>query len=178
MEPGNTTLLRSKWLAVTVHLALWALLALVLLNLRGTMPHYRDVASYSLPVQGPAPVSHVGELLNPTNWPPKVLLTNLPSPFFTTAFIPVPKPPAPPPPAPTTRKITVVYQGYFSSGDGPRMAMVRMPEGISTPRLGGQIVTNHFVADLTHSAMTLTNVAGQTNVFLLNTAKELEIPIK
>ncbi len=178
MDPGTVTLIRSKWLAVAVHFALWGLLALVLWHMGGTPPHYRDISSYSLPVQNPAPVSHVDQLLSPSKWPTVVLDTNLPSPFYTTAFIPAPKPAPRPAPPPTTRKITVVYQGYFTTASGPRTAMIKLPDGIGTTALGSQIVTNNYVANLTHNTMTLTNAAGQTNLLLLNTAKELEIPIK
>jgi hypothetical protein len=179
MEPGVVTALRSKWLAVLVHLGLWALLALILFELGSTGPEYRQVTSYSLPTQTPAPVTRVDQLLAQTNWPTTVLESNSPSPFFTTAFIPAPKPaPAPTPPPPTTKKVTVVYQGYFTTGDGPKKAMFKMADGLYTMPLGASIVTNHYIVDLNYRSMTLTNTAGQTNLLLLNTAQELEIPIK
>jgi hypothetical protein len=177
MEPGSVTILRSKWLAVVVHLSLWALLALVVVDLGGTAPDYRDVNSYSLPIQSPAPVARVGQLLSPDEWPDVVIRTNLPSPFFTSAFLPAPKPVPRPTPPPTTRKVTAVYQGFFSTG-GPKTAMVKISDGFATPQIGTPLVTNHFVAELTHKSMTLTNTAGETNLLLINMAKELEIPIK
>jgi hypothetical protein len=178
MEPGSVTILRSKWLAVVVHLGLWALLALVVYNLGGTAPSYRDLNSYSLPIQSPAPVSRIGQLLSPSEWPSEVIDTNAPSPFHTTAFLPPPKPVAPKTPPATTRKVAAVYQGFFSSHDGPRTAVVKLADAISITPLGSPLVTNHYIADLTFKSMTLTNAAGETNLLLINTAKELEIPIK
>lgn len=178
MEPGLVTALRSKWLAVVVHLGLWALLVIILFSLGGKAPEYRDMTSYSLPAQSPAPVSRIDQLLAPENWPKTVLDTNAPSPFYTTAFIPAPKPAPKPAPPPTTRKVTIVYQGYYAAGDGPKTAMIKMTDRFATIPLGSPVVTNYYITDLTHKSMTLTNTAGHTNLLLLNTAKELEIPIK
>ena len=44
--------------------------------------------------------------------------------------------------------------------------------------IGTQIATELFIADATIQALTLTNVAAQTNIIGLNTNKEIIIPIK
>ena len=94
-------------------------------------------------------------------------------PFFTRYFVP----PAPPPP-PTTRTIEVTYQGFYQTGDGPKQTMFRLGEAFHFAPVGARIATNLFIAEVTMQAMTLTNLAAQTNILPLNVKKELVVPIQ
>lgn len=58
------------------------------------------------------------------------------------------------------------------------MGMVKTETGFTQAGLGVQVITNHFVAEISMHGLTLTNTAAQTNLLLLNIPKELEIPIK
>ena len=44
--------------------------------------------------------------------------------------------------------------------------------------IGRQIATELFIADATIQALTLTNLAAQTNIVALNTNKEIKVPIQ
>ena len=44
--------------------------------------------------------------------------------------------------------------------------------------IGARIATNLLIAEATMQAMTLTNLAAQTNILPLNVKKELEVPIQ
>lgn len=179
MRPSTVTILRSKGLAVAVHVAFWALLALIISHMGGKAPEYHEVTSLSLPALTPVPVTRLEPLFAPSDWPGKVLDTNRPNPFYTTAFLPTPKPaPAPPPPPPTTRKVTLVYQGFYQTTGGPQMVTLKTAEGFTSAPVGAQILTNHFIATATFDTLALTNTSGKTNLLMLNKATELEIPIK
>ena len=101
--------------------------------------------------------------------------TNALNPFFTRYFVPAPTP-APPPP--TARKIDVVYQGFYQTADGPKHVIVKVAETLVIATVGAPIATNIFIAGATMQTLTLTNLAAQTNLLLLNIKKELEIPIR
>jgi hypothetical protein len=93
--------------------------------------------------------------------------------FFTRHFTP---PPTPPPPAPTTRKVEITYSGFYEAGEA-RHVIVKLANAFVDGTLGARVTTNWFFSDATYQALTLTNIAGQTNVLPLNTKKEIEVPI-
>jgi hypothetical protein len=176
MQSLATQTLRSRWLAFLVHASLWVILYLTIRNMGGRAPEFRESNSFSVPAQSLAAVAKLGNLFA-TN----IVLgfspdTSLRNPFYTVHFVPPPTP-APPPP-PTTRKIPVTYLGFYTAADGPKHAVLKMPEGFLIARLGTPVATNTFVADATMQTLTLTNLAAQTNLVPLNTQKEIEVPIK
>jgi hypothetical protein len=176
MQSIATQTLRSRWLAFLVHASLWVVLYLTIRNMGGRAPEYRESNSFSVPAQSLAPVAKLGSLFA-TN----IVLgfstdANLQNPFYTTHFVPPPTP-APPPP-PTTRKIPATYLGFYISADGPKHAILKLPEGFFVARLGTPVATNTFVADATMQTLTLTNLAAQTNLLQLNTQTDIEVPIK
>ncbi|HPC62516.1 MAG TPA: hypothetical protein PKX23_17780 [Verrucomicrobiota bacterium] len=167
--------LRSRWLALAIHGLLWLLLYLVIRDLGGRAQVFQDTVPYSSPARTPVPVSRAAQLFASTNWPTAVVSSNLPGAFFTRHFVP---PPKPPPPAPTTRKVDVTYLGYMDTADQVRHALVRVADALVITRLGESIATNNLVAEATMQALTLTNLAGQTNLLPLSVKKEIEVPIK
>jgi len=170
-----TQSLRSRWFVAAVHAGFWLLLYLAATSFGGKAPEFREAEAASTPAQSPAPVAKLEQLFAPGVWPKAVADTNTLNPFFTRHFIP---PPTPAPPPPTTRKIEVTYQGFYQTGDGPKHALLKLGEALSFAPIGARVATNLFVAAATMQALTLTNLAGQTNVLLLNTKKEIEVPIQ
>jgi hypothetical protein len=173
MPPLVTRTLRNRWFVTGVHAGLWLLLYLAVVNLGGKDPDYRDADAVATPPQSPAPVAGLERLFSPGIWPRSLIATNTLDPFLTRYFVP----PAPPPP-PTTRKIEVTYQGFYHTGDGLKQAIFRLGEAYLVAPVGARIATNLFIAEATMQAMTLTNLAAQTNVLPLNAKKEILIPIQ
>ena len=167
--------LRSRWFIVSVHAGLWLLICLAAANLGGKAPPFYESESFSTPPQPLPPVGRLAPLLGPGVWPKSVLDTNAVSPFFTRHFIP---PPAPPPPAPTTRKVDLTYQGFYQTADGPKQTIVKLADSYLINPPGSKLTANLFISDATMQALTLTNSASQTNILLLNTKKEIEVPIQ
>jgi hypothetical protein len=114
-------------------------------------------------------------LFSPAQWLSPPGLTNLSSPFLTTHFVPVASP-APPPP--TTRKVEVTYQGFYQAGDTIKHVVVKVGDVFVAAVIGAPITTNLFVADASLQNLMLTNHVAQTNLLLLNTKNEIEVPIK
>lgn len=171
-----TQMLRSRWFAVCVHAAFWLLLYLAAVQLDGKQPDFSTTSPFAASPQTPVPVAKMEPLFAARDWVSSGVETNAENPFLTRYFVPPPKP-APPPP-PTTKKIPVTYQGYFITATGPKKAIVKTPEGFSLVPLGGAVVTNFYAAQATMWSLLLTNTAAETNLLLLNTQKELEVPIK
>jgi hypothetical protein len=176
MSPAVTQLLRSRWLAACVHIALWLLLVLALANLRGKPPAFHERDAFSTPPQSPAPVSGLDSLFAAGIWPKSFADTNALNPFITTYFTPAPAPPPPPPP--TTRKIELTYLGFYRSGDSPTQVLVRFADSFIAAPIGARVVSNLFVAQATFQTLTLTNPAAQTNILTVNAKKEIEVPLK
>jgi hypothetical protein len=166
---------RSRWFAWTIHGFLWVLLYLVISNAGGRAPAFHQSSAVSPPPQSVAPIARLGLLFATDQWPKPAASTNDPSPFFTRYFVPMPSP-APPPP--TTRKIEVTYLGFYETAGDAKNAVLKIGDAFVTARLGTLIATNLFVAQATMQTLTLTNLAAQTNLLMLNTNKQIEVPLK
>jgi hypothetical protein len=175
MNTALLQLLRGRGFAIGVHACLWLLLYLSLTHLGGRTPDYHELEASSTAAQSPAPVARLGKLLAPGVWPRTVIETNSLSPFFTRHFIP---PPAPTPPPPTTRKIELTYQGFFQTSDGPKQVIVKMGDTFLVAGVGTKMTANLFAAEATMQSLILTNSGAQTNLLLLNTKKEVEVPVQ
>ncbi len=176
MPTAIQQILRSRWFVLCLHAALWLLLYLAVVNLRGRAPVYRQgpvspsTSESALPIQKLEPLFATG--LTPQSI---CKVTNAPNPFFTRYFVP-PAPPAPPPP--TTRKLEVTYQGFYQTADGPRHAVLNLAGGLVVVRVAGLVATNWYVADAALQSVVLTNTSAQTNTLSINTKKEIEVPIR
>jgi hypothetical protein len=175
MTPAVTRAIRSRWLAIITHAGLWLLLYVAISGLRGTPPTMREADGTSPAPERMVPVSKADHLLNRLNWPELLAATNTSNPFFTKHFTPSP---APPPPAPTTRKIELVYHGYYISDGSKKQTMVKMADAFLVTPIGSKVTANLYAADATVLSLTLTNTASQTNLLPLNVKKELEVPIQ
>lgn len=164
--------LRNRWFVISVHVALWVLLYLAVANLGGKTPNIGEANGIGGPAQSPAPVASLERLYQPGLWPKPVTQTNLTNPFFTRYFVP---PVAPPP---TTRKIEVTYQGFYQNATGPKRTIFKLDTQFVIAPIGERIAPTLFIADATMQALTLTNLAAQTNIVPLNVKKELVVPIQ
>jgi hypothetical protein len=124
------------------------------------------------PPRSLAPVAGLDRLFSPGVWPKSLSDTNRLNPFVTRYFIP----PAPPPP--TTRTIEVTYQGFYRTGEGPKKTIFKLGDAYLVAPIGARIATNLFIAEATMQALTLTNLAAQTNILPLNAKKEIVVPIQ
>lgn len=172
MPPIVKNALRSRWFAACAHVGLWILLALALANLGGRVPELRDADAVSTPLQDPVPVQALAGLFSPGAGPVPLNATNTLNPFFTKHFIPQAAPP------PTTRKIEVTYLGFYQTGNDSKRTLYLLGTAYEVAPVGARLATNLFIADVTMQAMTLTNLAAQTNILPLNVKKELEVPIQ
>jgi hypothetical protein len=175
MTPLLVQLLRSRWFAVAVHVGLWLLFLLAVTRFGGKAPALRDAVALSAPAQSPAPVSKLERFSTPAVWPPILRDTNQPALFFTKHFVPKP---VPPPPAPTTRKIEVVYNGYYDVEANSRQVFLKVAGAIAVLPVGAHVSTNWLVGPANIFSLTLTNSAGQTTLLPLNEKKEIEVPIQ
>lgn len=172
MSPSLVHALRGRWFSLLVHLGLWVLFYLALINLGGKTPDYRDAAASSQPADSPLPVAKLGSLFSTAQWPKIPASTNLDNPFYTLYFFPQPGPPS------TTQKIEVSYQGFYQTGDSAKSAVIKVADSFVIASLGMRVVTNWFVADASMQTLTLTNLTAQTNLLLLNAKKEIEVPVR
>lgn len=174
MTPPLTQTIRSRWLALVVHGAFWLLAFFTLSQFGGRIPEYREsVGGDSLP-DLPIPVHKLSGAFSKL---PMNLSTNTgASPFFSTFFVPAPAPTSAPPP--TTRKVQLVYQGYFESAGGLKHAVIKVATNFTFAPIGSRVETNLFVADAGIRSLVLTNLNSQTNTLLLNTATTLEVPLQ
>jgi len=170
-----TQTIRSRWLAIAVHLGLWLILILTLINLRSDLPNYRENTAFSTPTESLVPADRVAAIFSSPAKPVPIAWSNAANPFFTQYFIPPPKP-APPPP-PTTRKVQLTYQGFFLGGEEMKHAIVRVATNFHFVQIGAQIDTNLTVVEATAQLLTLTNRAAQTNLLPLNVQTEIEVPL-
>jgi hypothetical protein len=175
MKPPLIKALRSRAFMGGCLAGLFILLALALAGLRGKRPVYQELASLPAPPQSPAPVGSLERLFSPGAWPKPLAASNAVSAFYTTHFIP---PPAPAPPAPTTRRIELVYHGFFEAGAGPKTVIVRMGDAFLNAPLGSRLTANLYAAEASMASLVLTNPAAATNLLKLNTKKEIEVPIQ
>ena len=163
--------LKSRWFAVCAQAAIWLLLILAAIGLTGKMPQVREQDSFSAPPQDPVPVSKLGQLFGTEIGRMPAPSSNV-SAFYTKHFVP---PPVQTPPAPTTRKFELTYQGFYEA-ENVRKTVVKIGESFVVSAIGGRVISNLFVADASFQVLVLTNPATQTNILLLNTKKEIEVP--
>jgi hypothetical protein len=98
--------------------------------------------------------------------------TNLNNPFFAGQFQTPPVPPAP-----TTRKITVVYQGYFATTHGEKQAFVKVGDQLIVGPVGTKIAADLTINLIDLGTLTLKDGAGKPTPLPFNAPQTLEIPL-
>jgi hypothetical protein len=172
MPPIVKRALRNRWFTAFIHVVMWLLLYLAVVNLGGKALELRDAEGVIGPPHSSVPVAGLERLFSAGIWPKALNDTNRLNPFFTRYFIP----PAPPPP--TTRKIEVTYQGFYQTGEGPKQTIYKLGDAFMVAPIGARVATNLVIADATMQALILTNLTAQTNILPLNVKQELIVPIQ
>lgn len=167
MRTALAETLRSRWFVAGVHAGLWVLLYLAVTGLGGHSLGFRESNSAT---NSPAllPAATLARLFARDGWPKTLADTNNLNLFITV------QPPAPPPPK--TRKIELIYLGFYQTAEGPKRTLLKLGENFIGGQVGSNLTANLFAADATIMTLTLTNPAGQTNLLELNAKKEIEVP--
>ena len=167
--------LKNRWFAGFIHAGIWVLVLLAAIGLTGKMPDVHEEEAFSAPAQDPVPVGKLNQLLAPGAWPKLTLDSNHAGAFFTRHFVP---PPVQTPPVPTTKKFELTYQGFYQAADSIPQTIIKIGDAFVVRPVGARVISNLFVGGVSFQALVLTNEASQTNILLLNTKKEVEVPIK
>jgi hypothetical protein len=163
------SLQRDRWIAILLLAGLLILLFLVLGDYGVGLPQFPRPVRESESAVLPITEAQLEALLAPEAVP-VLRATNLSSPFFTAHF----EPRKPPPP--TTRKVSMIYQGFFESTDGDKQAFVRVGDANLTVALGGPVIADLAVSEISVPALTVTNSASRTNVLEFNKTVSVEVP--
>ena len=172
MPPVVQKTLRNRWFVAGLHACLWLLLYLAMTGFRGNAPDFHEADAVTNPLQSPAPVAGLERLFSPGVWPKPLLGTNTLDPFFTGYFVPPTQPP------PTTRTIEVTYQGFYQTGEGLKQTVFKLDNAYTVAPVGAKIAPDLFIAEATMQALTLTNLAAQTNIVPLDMKREITVPIR
>jgi len=167
--------LGSRWFVVSVHLSLWLLLILVLRGLGANSPGFREGHATALAHHPLLPADSLAQLFSAEPSAKRSTDTNALNPFLTSYFIPRQ---APAPPPPTTRKIELTYLGFYQTAQGEKQVIVRFGDAFLVSSVGAKLTANLFAAGASMQSLLLTNPAAGTNLLLLNTKKEIEVPIQ
>lgn len=108
------------------------------------------------------------------SWQP---LTNSANPFYTLAIRPAP-PPKPPPPAPATRKVDVIYRGFFETSARVRRAVVQVADKQLLTGKGDTIVADYVVTEIELGHLGATNGAGAAVTIGFSKTVSIEVPAK
>ena len=164
---------QDRSLIVLLMLGLVALLVLVLATWGGdlpTPPNLRRPLEQTLDL---SPLRRLESLFATRLLGRLIPSNNAPNPFFTRYFEP-----PPPPPPPATRKVKVVYQGFFQVADGPKRAFIAVDKSLKVVTPGTVVVADFAVADMDRNSLVLTNRAGVTNRLAYSAQKVLSVPAK
>ena len=163
MKPGFTDSLRTRGVAIGVHIVLWVLLYLALSGFRAQPPEYREAEASPTPVQSPVPVAKLDQLFSVAGIANVMPPTNIPSLFFTKYFAPNQGQPSPPP---TTTKIALTYEGFYQTADGTPQTMVRLGDAhIVLVFVTIALVVLHVGAALKHQFVDHARASGRMPPF-------------
>ncbi|MBL9127779.1 MAG: hypothetical protein JNL97_09035 [Verrucomicrobiales bacterium] len=157
--------------------ALFALLIATLTGWRRPVPDGTGRRMGAEPAALPAAAAQARQFFgwaSSATWRP---LTNTGNPFFTLAIQP-PPPPTPPPAAPSTRKLDLVYRGFFETSARVRRAVVQVADKQVIAGKGERVVADYSVADIQLGHLGMTNAAGVAAKLDFSKAAQIEVPAK
>jgi hypothetical protein len=164
-----------EWLLVPTTLGLLVLLALTLATLRhratGMVPPVTNTPALR-PLAGASQVHDYFSWPATVRWLPP---TNTANPFFTLA-IQVSHPGAPAASPLATKKIDLIYRGFFETSKGVRRALIQVAEQQVLSGLGEKVVADYVAVDIALRHLNLTNPAGKTVKLEFALPQQLEVP--
>lgn len=166
--------LRSRWFSAALHGGLWLLLLLAVMGIGGRRPQFSETEADTAALHTPVPVAKMEKLFALDNLPKQVVSADSQNAFATSYFLPPSIPVVPL----TMRRVELTYQGYFETIGTPRRALMRFGDQLVSIPVGQLIVSNLGVSEAAFQTLTLTNIAGQTNLLKVNTKQEVEVPLK
>ncbi len=104
-----------------VFLCLLALATVVFMDIGGDLPERPEPPKGASLASAELPLKAAQTLFDMESYGELVVTTNSSNPFYTEYFVPV-KPPPPAPPL--TRKVSVLYQGFYATQDGRKKAFL------------------------------------------------------
>jgi hypothetical protein len=161
----------SRWSALILCASLIVLIAFAAADLGGAVPKLpaQQHMANTEPLLNPI---HKAEQLFSSNAFRGILrLTNSINPFFTTHF----QPPPASPPSPT-RRVDVVYQGFYQTADGQKLAFIKIGDSITTAASGAKVGSTHTVGTISFDEVVLIDSNSKTNVLRFNTKQQIDIP--
>ena len=100
---------------------------------------------------------------------------NISNPFYPN---PTPPPPPPPPPPPvTTRKVELLYQGYYVTSRGEKKAYLLVGDQLLVGTPGAKVTGPLVIVDIGARALRLKDAAGKETVLDFNVKKSVELPV-
>lgn len=166
----KTDHLKSNWSPISLLGALVLLLILVLSNVGGSILQLPQNPRRSSAGGALSKINRLNSLFASSNVLSLLQITNS-NPFFTTFYLPAP---APKPPA--TKKVDAVYQGFYQTADGRKLAFIKLGDALTVAPLGTKIAADFAVSEITFESVKLTNAAAAAQVLEFNARKQIEIP--
>lgn len=166
------TVLRSRIFALLTHAVLWVLLVMTLAQWDDDPPRWGAAAASGANLKIPVPIAPITNLVAAMRAAGTITETNA-NPFFTRHFIP---PVVPPPPPPTTRQAPVTYHGYFRAADGPIRAFLSVDGQAVTGPVGALAAKTWRIAEITPTAVVLTNATAVSNRIRFNETVPVQVP--
>jgi hypothetical protein len=162
---------RRLWLSLLVVAGLAVLLLAAALRLGGGVPPLSPLRERPRTMRRALPEAPVAQWFSVPLLTRPVVGSNIADIVYTLHFQP-----PPPPPPPPTKKVELLFQGWYLASTGERRAYVKLGDALLTLTNGAKVVADHAIKDIGMRALTLTNAAGQTNVLEFNVKKGIDVP--
>lgn len=146
------------------------LVVVVAIGLRDPLPQRPDFMRHATRMSEVVPMETVEYLFSGENLSEMVIPTNSLSPFYTTFYQP---PPVPEPPK--AKRVVVVYQGFYESTDGRKLAFANVAGQPMTLPAGSRVVAGWFVNEIGLRTLTLTNAAGLSTVLQFRAKTQVKL---
>jgi len=98
---------------------------------------------------------------------------NMSNPFYSIPFVP-----PPPPDPPTTRRVDLLYQGYFVSSQGEKKAYVLVGDQLVIGGIGTKVAAQYLMGGISPGALILKDLAGKELTVSFNAKTQVVVPIK
>lgn len=167
-----TRMERHLLLALACLVCVSVLLFLLLSQLGGKIPERPALPSFAFRSFKSVKTAPITELLSSRIYGRLQPATNQANPFYSIQLFP------PTPPPPKTRKVEVVYQGFFSTSHGEKFAYVLTNNALLIGQVGASVVTNLNIADMNMAGLILKDPAGKEVFLPFNTKQNLEVPVQ